>query len=46
MRIEKFGIMDTKFRNKIVRYDHASDIDSGLVIIIPDDCIPDCLDTA
>ena len=30
-RIKKFGIMGTKFRNKIVRYDHASDIVSGLV---------------
>ena len=25
-RIKKFGIMGTKFRNKLVRYDHASDI--------------------
>jgi hypothetical protein len=30
-RIKKFGIMGTKFRNKLVRYDHASDIVSGLV---------------
>ena len=30
-RIKKFGIMGTKFRNKLGRYDHASDIVSGLV---------------
>ena len=30
-RIKKFGIMGTKFRNKLVRYDHAYDIVSGLV---------------
>ena len=30
-RIKKFGIMGTKFRNKLIRYDHASDIVSGLV---------------
>ena len=24
-RIKKFGIMGTKFRNKLKRYDHASD---------------------
>jgi hypothetical protein len=30
-RIKKFGIMVTKFRNKLGRYDHASDIVSGLV---------------
>jgi hypothetical protein len=30
-RIKKFGIMGTKFRNKLRRYDHASDIVSGLV---------------
>jgi len=30
-RIKKFGIMDTKFRNKLKRYDHVSDIVSGLV---------------
>jgi hypothetical protein len=30
-RIKKFGIMGTKFRNRLVRYDHASDIVSGLV---------------
>jgi hypothetical protein len=30
-RIKKFGIMGTKFRNRINRYDHASDIVSGLV---------------
>jgi DDE superfamily endonuclease/Helix-turn-helix of DDE superfamily endonuclease len=30
-RIKKFGIMGTKFRNKLKRYDHASDIVSGLV---------------
>jgi hypothetical protein len=30
-RIRKFGIMGTKFRNKLKRYDHASDIVSGLV---------------
>jgi hypothetical protein len=29
-RIRKFGIMGTKFRNKLKRYDHASDIVSGL----------------
>ena len=30
-RIKKFGIMGTKFGNKLGRYDHASDIVSGLV---------------
>src|SRR5215469_9792668 len=30
-RIKKFGIMGTKFRNKLGRYDNASDIVSGLV---------------
>jgi hypothetical protein len=30
-RVKKFGIMGTKFRNKLGRYDHASDIVSGLV---------------
>ena len=30
-RIKKFGIMGTKFRNRIGRYDHVSDIVSGLV---------------
>ena len=30
-RIKKFGIMGAKFRNKLGRYDHASDIVSGLV---------------
>ena len=30
-RIKKFGIMGTKFRTKLGRYDHASDIVSGLV---------------
>ncbi|MGA9154142.1 MAG: transposase family protein [Candidatus Nitrosopolaris sp.] len=30
-RIKKFGIMGTKFRNKLGRYDHASDIVSRLV---------------
>jgi hypothetical protein len=30
-RIKKFGIIGTKFRNKLGRYDHASDIVSGLV---------------
>ena len=30
-RIKKFGIMAAKFRNKLGRYDHASDIVSGLV---------------
>jgi len=30
-RIKKFGIMGTKFRNKLGRYDHVSDIVSGLV---------------
>jgi hypothetical protein len=30
-RIKKFGIMGSKFRNKLGRYDHASDIVSGLV---------------
>ena len=30
-RIKKFGIMGTKFRNKLGRHDHASDIVSGLV---------------
>ena len=30
-RIKKFGIMGTKFRNKLGRYDHAYDIVSGLV---------------
>jgi hypothetical protein len=30
-RIKKFGIMGAKFRNRLGRYDHASDIVSGLV---------------
>ena len=30
-RIKKFGIMGTKFRNRLKRYDHASDIVSGLI---------------
>ena len=30
-RIKKFGIMGTKFRNRLTRYDHVSDIVSGLV---------------
>ena len=30
-RIKKFGIMGTKFRNKLGRYDHACDIVSELV---------------
>ncbi len=30
-RIKKFGITGTKFRNRLGRYDHASDIVSGLV---------------
>ena len=30
-RIKKFGTMGTKFRNKLGRYDHVSDIVSGLV---------------
>ena len=30
-RIKKFGIMGMKFRNRLGRYDHASDIVSGLV---------------
>ena len=30
-RIKKFGIMGTKFRNRLGRYDHASDIVSGLI---------------
>ena len=30
-RIKKFGIMGTKFRNKLDKYDHVSDIISGLV---------------
>ena len=30
-RIKKFGIMGTKFRNKLGKYDHTSDIVSGLV---------------
>ena len=30
-RIKKFGIMGARFRNKLGRYDHASDIVSGLV---------------
>ena len=30
-RIKKFGIMGTKFRNKLGRYDCASDIVSGLI---------------
>ena len=30
-RIKKFGIMGTKYRNKLKRYDHISDIVSGLV---------------
>src|SRR6478609_12034254 len=30
-RIKKFGIMGTKFRNRLKRYDRASDIVSGLI---------------
>ena len=30
-KVKKFGIMGTIFRNKLGRYDHASDIVSGLV---------------
>jgi len=30
-RIKKFGIMGAKFRNKLGKYDHVSDIVSGLV---------------
>jgi DDE superfamily endonuclease len=30
-RIKKLGIMGTKFRNKLKRYDHVSDVVSGLV---------------
>ena len=30
-RIKKFGIMGTKFRNRLKRYDRTSDIVSGLV---------------
>ncbi len=30
-RIKKFGIMGTRFRNRLKHYDHASDIVSGLV---------------
>ncbi|HEY5630488.1 MAG TPA: transposase family protein [Nitrososphaeraceae archaeon] len=30
-KIKKFGIMGTKFRNRLRRYDHASDIVSGMV---------------
>lgn len=30
-KIKKFGIMGTKFRNRLKRYDNASDIVSGLV---------------
>ncbi len=30
-RIKKFGIIGTKFRNRLGRYDHASEIVSGLV---------------
>src|SRR6476646_9404249 len=30
-RIKKFGIMGTRFRNRLGRYDHASDIVSGLI---------------
>ena len=30
-RIKKFGIMGTKFRNRLGRYDHAFDIVAGLV---------------
>jgi hypothetical protein len=30
-KIKKFGINGTKFRNKLGRYDHASDIVSGLI---------------
>ena len=30
-RIKKFGIMSARFRNRLGRYDHASDIVSGLV---------------
>jgi hypothetical protein len=31
-RIKKLGIMGTKFRNKLGRYDHVSDIVSGLFL--------------
>ena len=30
-RIKKFGIMGTKFRNRLGRYEYASDLVSGLV---------------
>ena len=30
-RLKKFGIMGTRFRNKVTKYDHASDIVSGLL---------------
>ena len=30
-RIKKYGIMGARFRNKLGRYDHASDIVSGLI---------------
>ena len=30
-RIKKFGIMGARFRNRLGRYDHASDIVSGLI---------------
>ena len=30
-RIKKYGIMGTKFRNRLGRYNHTSDIVSGLV---------------
>ena len=30
-RIKKFGIMGARFRNRLGRYDHASDIVLGLV---------------
>ena len=30
-RRKKFGIMGTRFRNKVTKYDHASDIVSGLL---------------
>ncbi len=30
-RLKKFGIMGTRFRNRVTKYDHASDIVSGLL---------------
>jgi hypothetical protein len=30
-RLRKFGIMGTRFRNRVTKYDHASDIVSGLL---------------